>query len=71
MDHLAQNAADVRFEQINDYYEARCQALEMALKNETPVLHPLPPEYLYMSQDDWEDAKKRLSPITITPFESR
>ena len=70
MDHLAQNAADVRFEQINDYYEARCQALEMALKNETPALYPLPPEYLYMSQDDWEGAKKSLSPITITPFET-
>ena len=42
----------------------------MALKNETPVLHPLPPEFLYMSQDDWEDTKKRLSLITITPFET-
>ena len=70
MDHLAQNAADVRFEQIDDYFEARSQALEMAKKNESVALHPLPPEYLYLSQNDWADIKNRLSPIIITPFES-
>ena len=70
LDHLAQNAADVRFEQVNDYYDARCQALEMALKNEAPALHPLPPEHLYVTQKEWAETKTRLTPITVTPFET-
>src|SRR3954470_820075 len=46
-----EDAARERFEQINDYYEARREALEHP--GGGAVYKPLPPDRLYLTQEEW------------------
>src|SRR6185312_17433405 len=50
LEHLAEDAARERFSQIDDYYEARRQALKEGV---SPSYKPLPPGRLYLSERDW------------------
>ena len=53
LEHLDEDAAHERFAQIADYYEARRQALSEGV---TPPYKPLPPDRLYLTEDEWRDA---------------
>jgi transcription-repair coupling factor (superfamily II helicase) len=60
-------AAQERLHQIGDYFSARKEGLEA---NQQPVYRPLPPERLYLSEDEWrkqlDDAPlARLSPFGV------
>jgi len=54
-EHLDEDAAHERFTQINDYYDARREALKDA---RPPPYKPLPPARLYLSETEW---KRRLA----------
>src|SRR5207344_3204937 len=62
------DAARERFNQIADYYEARREALEHP--GGGAVYKPLPPDRLYLTQDEWtkrlgEGALARLTPFAV------
>ncbi len=67
LEHLADDAAHERFEQIADYYDARREALKQGV---TPPYKPMPPERLYLSESEWRErldtsALARLSPFAV------
>ncbi len=62
-----EEAARTRLDQIADYFGARHEAYE---RNLTPLYKPLPPQPLYLSDQDWqrqlgEAALARLSPFAV------
>src|SRR6185312_6486710 len=62
---LAEDAAHERFEQIKDYYDTRCQALKDGL---TPLYKPLPPERLYLGENEWRERLAKTAEVKLTPF---
>ena len=50
LEPLADDAARERFAQIADYYEARAEALKQGM---TPPYKPLPPDRLYLAENEW------------------
>jgi transcription-repair coupling factor (superfamily II helicase) len=72
LEPLVDEAARVRFEQIADYYGARHETFE---KSATPPYKPLPPDRLYLSEQEWQarlDAAPlaRLSPFAVPESQS-
>lgn len=65
MEPLAEDAARERFEQVNDYYEARCEALKQGA---TPLYKPLPPERLYLTESEWKERLDSSALARFTPF---
>jgi len=68
MQPLAEDAASERFRQIADYYEARKDA--MGMTGGGAIYKPLPPDRLYLTEDEWkqrlhETAVARLSPFAV------
>ena len=67
LEHLADDAAHERLAQVADYYDARRQALKDGV---TPPYKPLPPERLYLAENEWRErldtsALARLSPFAV------
>ena len=61
-----EDAANERFKQIADYYEARREAVEHS--GGGAIYKPLPPDRLYLTPDEWT---KRISEnvlVRLTPF---
>ena len=65
LEPLAEDAAHERFDQIKDYYDTRCQALKDGL---TPVYKPLPPDRLYIKEDEWRGRLGSAAVGKLTPF---
>ena len=65
LEPLAEDAAHERFDQIKDYYDTRCQALKDGL---TPVYKPLPPDRLYLKEDEWRGRLGSAAVGKLTPF---
>ena len=65
LEHLAEDAAHERLAQIADYYEARKQALS---EGATPPYKPLPPERLYVSENEWRGRLEAERLAKLTPF---
>jgi len=68
MQPSAEEAAAERFKQIQDYYEARKDA--MGTVGGGAIYKPLPPDRLYLTEDEWtrrlrETAMARLSPFAV------
>jgi transcription-repair coupling factor (superfamily II helicase) len=55
LDHLVEDAVSRRFEQIDDHFSARVDALESDTFG-APPYKPLSPSALYMSRIDWRSA---------------
>ncbi len=53
LDHQAGEVRDTRLEQIQDFYQAR-EGVGRAQQVSGSVYHPLPPEALYLSAEDWQ-----------------
>ncbi len=66
LEPLAEDAARERLRQIEDYYEARRQAL--AQRGSGPPYHPLPPERLYLSEPEWGARLEAVPLARLTPF---
>ena len=65
LEHLAEDAAHERFTQIADYYDARRDALKQGV---TPVYKPLPPERLYLGEQEWKERLDGSALARLTPF---
>ncbi len=67
-DHLYEEVRSNRLEQINDHYDSRVQSLEQKTFGGAPY-KPLPPEQLYLSQQQWDDKINAHCARLLTPFE--
>ncbi len=66
-DSLAEDALNERFSQIQDYFEARQTTLHDKQPGTIPY-HPLPPDALYLSADEWRERLDGHAAIRLTPF---
>jgi transcription-repair coupling factor (superfamily II helicase) len=62
----SEDAASERFKQINDYYEARREALEH--RGGGALYKPLPPDRLYLAEAEWSKRLETASLARLTPF---
>ena len=68
-DNAYEEAAAARQEQIQDFYQARIDALEHDTFGAAPY-KPLPPEELYLTEKDWSESLASAScRYQFTPFE--
>jgi transcription-repair coupling factor (superfamily II helicase) len=67
-DHLVEEAAGRRFEQIADHCTARIEALETASFG-APPYKPLPPDRLYLAEAEWHELLAGRTVRQFTPFE--
>jgi transcription-repair coupling factor (superfamily II helicase) len=63
LDPLVDDAKEKRLEQIQDHYEAREQAF-----GATPY-NPVPPETMFLSEQDWTAFLQGRSVVALSPFE--
>jgi transcription-repair coupling factor (superfamily II helicase) len=61
-----EDAARERFAQIADYYEARREALEH--DSGGAIYQPLPPDRLYLTENEWQTRLEALALARLTPF---
>src|SRR2546430_15586083 len=61
-----EDAARERFKQISDYYEARREALEHPTGG--AVYKPLPPDRLYLTEQEWSERLGGAALGRLTPF---
>src|SRR6185437_13915344 len=62
----SEDAARERFKQIADYYEARREAMEHP--GSGAIYKPLPPDRLYLTEDEWKQRLGEGELARITPF---
>jgi transcription-repair coupling factor (superfamily II helicase) len=65
LEHLDEDAARERFMQINDYYEARHEALK---QGNSPPYKPLPSDRLYLSESQWKARLEVAALAHLSPF---
>ncbi len=68
LDPLVDDARTKRLEQVADHYEARAQALERKAFG-APPYHPVPPESMFPSEAEWQQALASRQTIALDPFE--
>ncbi len=69
MDHLADEAIEARHVQINDYYQARVDALNKDTFG-APVYKPLPPDMMFVTLQNWQNISSSYPLLALTPFEA-
>ena len=67
-DHMADEAVEQRFAQIQEHYEARVESLE-GQRFGAPPYKPVPPEQMFLSGKDWGGALGGRTVTRLTPFE--
>ena len=68
LDSLVDDARAKRLDQIADHYDARAQALERKAFG-APPYHPVPPESLFLSEAEWQEALSGRHVVMFDPFE--
>ena len=68
LDHQSGQAIAARREQIAEFYQARRQFLDVQKPVATAVYKPLPPERLYLTEDEWSSALARREVSQLSPF---
>ena len=68
LDHLADDAARSRFEQIKEYYDARVEAREQEGLG-APPYNPIEPASLFLDEDQWHAVLDGVRTVQLTPFE--
>jgi transcription-repair coupling factor (superfamily II helicase) len=61
-----EEAAHERLEQINDYYNARVEAQNQP--GSGAIYRPLPPDRLYLTQDEWQKRLEAVAVARLSPF---
>ena len=61
-----EDSARERFKQITDYYEARREA--MSVPGGGAIYKPLPPDKLYLTEDEWTKRLAGVALARLTPF---
>jgi transcription-repair coupling factor (superfamily II helicase) len=62
----SEDAATERFKQIADYFDARREALEHP--GTGAIYKPLPPDRLYLAEDEWKKRLRETALARLTPF---
>ncbi|PQA85750.1 transcription-repair coupling factor [Hyphococcus luteus] len=69
IDHLGEEAAEERLNSIRDHYDARAEDAEARKPRNNdfaaPAYRPLPPDALYLSEDEW---KERMFTVRLRPL---
>jgi transcription-repair coupling factor (superfamily II helicase) len=68
LDPLVDDARARRLEQVADHYDARAQALERKAFG-APPYHPVPPDSIFLSEAEWQDALAHRQVVMLDPFE--
>jgi len=68
LDHLVDEVFEQRRESIADYYQARAAALDAPTSLGGPAYKPIPPERLYLDQDQWVECLATRAVAQISPF---
>ncbi len=68
LDHLADQAALSRLEQIQDYYSARTENDDHSTFGSAPY-KPLKPGELYLDEENWTNILSRFSTASFSPFD--
>ena len=69
LEPLAEEAAHERLTQIADYYQARKDALDHPEKGASGAVYkPLPPDRLYLAEDEWRARLERVPLARLSPF---
>ena len=61
-------AARAKCDSIADYYHARLEALQVKSSNEVDTYRPVPPEQLYLNDDELHHLLKQKKTISLTPM---
>ena len=69
LDHEADQAVAARLEQIDEFYNARREALDKQSFGAAPY-KPLKPETLYLDQQQWTETMADHCTLALSPFES-
>lgn len=69
LDHLAIEARDTRLEQIKDYFQARQDTADLESSGGS-TYRALPPEALYLDNNDWREHLADRTVLQLSPFES-
>ena len=69
LDHLADQAVMARWELIEEYYDARQQAMSQETFGASPY-KPMPPDNLYIGTDEWTRLLKSRASVSLTPFDA-
>jgi transcription-repair coupling factor (superfamily II helicase) len=69
LDHLTDEAFAERRSQIDDYYEARAEALKSPIAGSAPY-KPVPSERLYMTGAEWQERLAGRTVLHLSPFAS-
>ncbi len=68
LDHLADEAAAERLDQIADHYQARVQAMDGQGMGSSVPYKPLRPENLYLTRSEWSERLAAHPLARISPF---
>ena len=69
LETLAEEAAHERLTQIADYYQARKDALDHPRESASGAIYkPLPPDRLYLAEDEWRARLDRVPLARLSPF---
>lgn len=66
LEPLIESAAHERLSQIADYYSARREGLDVG---QGPLYKPLPPERLYLADDEWQQRLEDAALVRLNPFQ--
>ncbi len=67
LDHEADAAASARLEEVAEHYRARLSALDAKTFGADPY-RPLPPEALWLTEEEWRKRLSRLPVAQFSPF---
>ncbi len=67
VDHLSAEATTERQAEIEDHYHARFEALNQTGAAQIPY-KPLPPDLLYLAEEEWQSQLERQPRVTLSPF---
>lgn len=67
-DHLTEDARTRRFEQVEDHYQARIDALEQKAFGAAPY-RPVAPDTLFLNETEWNTRLEGKAIRSFTPFE--
>jgi transcription-repair coupling factor (superfamily II helicase) len=68
LDPQGDEAFDARFAQIADFYQARLDLQATEARSNAAVYRPLPPDRLYLTQDELADRLAGRSTLRLSPF---
>jgi len=66
LDHQVDELRDARLDLVEEFYEARCEV--KLPKDGTFVYRPLPPDALYQTAEEWDEALRQRAVVSFSPF---